>query len=186
MATEFLNAVEYVLRWEGGLKEAEAGDPGGITNHGISMRFLRSLPETSLRKYGVFVPVTEQTIRELTIDQARAMYQGEFWEHARFGEIRDDIVGCYVFDMAINMGIGQAIKLVQRSLWAMTFSRHGLKDDGVLGEFTLSRLNIIIPDIVMPVLAATRAGFYTMLVALDSRKEGELNGWLNRCYKIIA
>ncbi len=136
------------------------------------------------RKYGIFEPIDDKTIRDLTKEQAVFIYRCEFWEHARFAEITDQLVCNYIFDMAVNMGFVQAFKIVQRSIWALSFSRKYIVDDGILGDRTLERLNIILPDLVMPVLVANRAAFYRLLVEKRPKDRSNLDGWLNRCYRI--
>src|ERR1700733_3263186 len=58
--TDFECALNYVLDREGGLVE-NADDPGGITNFGISYRFLKSLATEKLALYGIYEEVSEQT-----------------------------------------------------------------------------------------------------------------------------
>ena len=45
----FDSCVQYVLRHEGGLSQDKA-DPGGITNFGISLRFLREVDADTLKR----------------------------------------------------------------------------------------------------------------------------------------
>lgn len=42
MRDNFTLAHTFTARWEGGLSDHEA-DPGGITNHGISLRWVTDL-----------------------------------------------------------------------------------------------------------------------------------------------
>jgi len=181
--SNFEDAVEYVLNREDGYVDSP-NDSGGATNFGISLRFLRSLTEENQRRYGIFEPINEQTIKDLSVEQAQCIYKGEFWEHARFAAIRDQLVCNYVFDMAVNCGIAQSIKIVQRSLWALSYSRKFLADDGILGDHTLKRLNIILPDMLLPVLVASRASYYRLLAEIRPKDKENLEGWLNRAYRI--
>ena len=65
---DFEQAINFVLKNEGGLEE-NPNDPGGITNHGISLRFLKSIkPDAS-----------EEDIRNLTVNQAKTIYYDHFW-----------------------------------------------------------------------------------------------------------
>ena len=181
--SEFADAISYVLEREGNLSENLA-DSGGTTNYGISLRFLRALSEEKQRKYGIFEPITEQTIRELTQDQAKFIYRGEFWDASRFSDIRSQLVCDYLFDTCVNCGIHAGIKILQRSLWALMFSRAYISDDGILGDFTLERTNLILPDLIMPVLVASRAAYYHLLAEINPKNKEFLEGWLNRAYKI--
>lgn len=181
--SNFEDSVAYVLAREGGYIESPS-DTGGTTNYGISLRFLRQLPEENTRKYGIFEPINEKTIKELTIEQAHCIYKGQFWSAARFADIHYQSVCNYVFDMAVNCGIPQSIKIVQRSLWALLYSRQIIVDDGILGDNTLNSLNFSYPDFVLPVLIASRASFYRLLVEKNPKQKVNLDGWLNRAYWI--
>lgn len=176
-------AVEYVLDREQGFVDSPT-DSGGATNFGISLRFLRELSTESLRKYGIFEPITAETIRNLTRDQAKVIYEKEFWDSARFFDIRGQLLCNYIFDMAVNLGLSQAIKIVQRSLWALSFSRVQLADDGLLGDHTLDRLNLLTQTTILPVIVASRAAFYRLLVEIKPKDKEYLEGWLTRCYKV--
>lgn len=181
--SDFNAAVDFVLENEGGLAQ-NPNDAGGITNFGVSLRFLREVIPENLRRYGIFDPVTDTTIRDLTLDQAKFIYRGEFWDHAPFEKIKNQRVCNYIFDMAINMGIADGVKIVQRSLWAVFFNQGIVKDDGALGEQTLIRLNFFEHDEILPVLVASRASFYRLLVEIRPKDKENLNGWLKRCYRI--
>lgn len=178
----FEPAVEFVLRHEGGLSE-NPHDSGGITNGGISLRFLREVKEESLRRYGIFIPVTEQTIRDLTLDQIRLIYKGEFWEGNYFEEIESQTLCDYMFDMVIHHGLGTAIKLIQRATWAATFTRNYIKDDGIIGPKTVGALNLFGEEL-LPIMVAMRADFCRVIVANRPKDEVFLDGWLNRCYDL--
>jgi len=181
--SDFDGAIEFLLENEGGLIE-DPNDAGGITNFGISLRFVRDLAPEKLRRYGIFDPVNDVTIRMLTLDQAKFIYRGEFWYVVDFEKIKYQSVCNYIFDMACNMGISQSIKIVQRSLWAVFFNRGVAKDDGILGNDTLIRLNLLEPKEILTVLAASRASFCRLLAERYPKQKKFLNGWLDRCYKI--
>jgi lysozyme family protein len=87
-------------------------DPGGETKYGISRR---SYPR--------------ENISEMTIERARVIYERDFWTAAKCDEMPDKLAA-EVFDAAVNSGIAQASRWLQRSL--------GVADDGVIGPVTLS------------------------------------------------
>lgn len=176
-------AFDYVLKNEGGLS-TNPNDAGGITNHGISLRFLRHLETRSLRDYQIFDdPVDDETIKNLTIDQAADIYHGEFWSKARFGEIESQRVCNYLFDAAVNMGIAPAIKCVQRAIWSWYHNRHDFVSDGILGNETLHLINSASPEPLLAALRSERAGKYRVIAVSNANQEPNLDGWLNRAYK---
>lgn len=180
--SEFEPAVLHVLEQEGGLV-AHPECAGAITNFGISLRFLREVPAERLRRYGIFEPVTEQTINGLVVEQAKFIYQGEFWDGNNFEAIGVQRVCNYVFDMCVNMGTAQGIKLVQRTLCAAAIERGILKDDGILGERTMSMINHYGASL-LPFLVLSRLDFYILITELHPKEKVNLNGWTNRCFNI--
>ncbi len=167
---EFQAAVSYVLANEGGLEE-NPHDPGGITNHGISYRFLSAIRPTA----------TEQDIRDLTFNQAIAIYREQFWAHAPYSQIINQNVANYLFDTHVNCGLNIAVKIIQRAIWAIVKQQKPV-DDGILGNITLDQINHG-GFMLMPPFRAERAGYYRLIVALDESKRQFLEGWLNRTYK---
>jgi lysozyme family protein len=106
----FDRAVELVLKWEGGYVN-DPRDPGGETNFGISKR---SYPA--------------EDVRALTRERAIALYHRDYWQPIQ-GDALPPMLALAVFDAAVNMGVGTAIRLLQRTL--------GVPVDGVIGPQTL-------------------------------------------------
>jgi lysozyme family protein len=172
------SALDYVLKNEGGLNEkTAAADPGGLTNYGISLRFLRTVQPEALKKYGIFDdPVNEQTIRELTLDVVKRIYEGEFWLPNRLNEILSQSLADYVFDCIVNHGATLGIKFLQRAVWAVD-GYQAIKDDGVIGSRTLHAVNICEAPAILAAMRSERAGW---IRAENNQTFNE--GWLRRAY----
>lgn len=175
-------AVAYILKNEGLLSE-NPHDKGGITKYGISLRLLKSLDPDILKQAGIFdLTIDEDTIRHLTLDQAKAIYRLVFWDVAPFARINNQAICNYVFDIAVNMGISPAIKCVQRALWAKFKDRHVVLEDGILGNHTLSLLSTCDLNFIS-IVRSERAGEYRLIAQNDPIQTSNLNGWLNRAYE---
>lgn len=70
-------------------------------------------------------------IKNLTIGQARELYERDYWRRARCHEMPPE-VGFAVFDSAINQGAGAAVRMLQDALDVTT--------DGVIGPKTLAAI----------------------------------------------
>lgn len=176
----FSPALEIVLKNEGGLKET-LGDPGGITNFGISLRFLKELMNPG--RYGIHDPeINAETIKNLTVTQAGAIYQGEFWHAAPFEQIQDQDVANYMFDMAVNFGIAPAIKCCQRAIWAVWNHYMVTPDDGILGHDTLMWIERCKPYVLIAAMRSERAGEYRLIEQKHPDQSTDLKGWLIRAY----
>ena len=90
-------------------------DPGGETKFGISKR---SYPHLD--------------IHSLTLADAKTIYKRDFWYRAQCDKMPPELA-FNVFDAAVNSGIGQAIRWLQRAV--------GVADDGVVGPLTLASIN---------------------------------------------
>jgi lysozyme family protein len=90
----------------------DKNDPGGATKFGISQR---SYPNVD--------------IKNLTIDQAKAILRADYWD-AVCGDELPDPLSHLVFDAAVNQGVHVAKCLMQEAL--------GVKVDGVIGKVTLA------------------------------------------------
>lgn len=107
----FDQAFTRLLGHEGGYTFNQA-DPGGETNWGISKR---SYPDLD--------------IKSLTQDQAKSIYQHDYWQPCHIELLPDDLQ-FDMFDAAVNSGRVQATKWLQMAL--------NVEPDGVIGPKTLA------------------------------------------------
>lgn len=196
----FPTAVQHVLKMEGGLVDHKH-DPGGITNYGISLRFLSKLPdadgdgflEGDVDRDG---DVDADDIKVMSPAQAKQYYKDNWWDKYKYINIEEEALAIKILDMSVNMGGRQAHKLVQRACRA---AGPALVDDGVLGAKSFEAINLVDPIPLLASIRSAQAGFYYALVMRNSalRKAGAkkpngkeyedfsvfLKGWLNRAYK---
>lgn len=179
---DFESAVNFVLKNEGLLNE-NPKDKGGLTKYGISLRFLKTLSADDLKKCGIEIEVSEDTIRNLTINQAKQLYYFQFWLHAPFSQILYQEHANYLFDMAVNLGIAPAIKCIQRACWAVMKKWELLHDDGILGSNTLAAIEKC-GFLLLPALRAERGNYYRNIVNRDPEQMEFLKGWYDRTYNV--
>jgi lysozyme family protein len=128
--------IDRVLSHEGGYVN-DPRDPGGETKFGISKRAYPQLD-----------------IKNLTRAQAIEVYRRDYWARMR-GDDLPPGVAFQVFDSAVNHGIGQAIRWLQRAA--------GVADDGVVGPVTIAAVKRLDPADVVLAFNAERLEFYTKL-----------------------
>jgi lysozyme family protein len=141
----FEKSVKHVLDHEGGYVN-HPSDPGGETKYGISKR---SYPNFD--------------IRNLTLDQAKMIYKKDYWDKIKGDQLPDD-VAFILFDMAVNLGIFQAVKLLQKAVDTV--------QDGILGPMTIKAIKEDTPA----KLTFERIMFYSSLA--NFKVFGR--GWTNR------
>jgi lysozyme family protein len=175
--SNFDDAINYVLKWEGGLED-NPSDPGGITNMGISLKFLLGCGS----KYCGDDDISRLAlIKNMTPFMAKKIYQEQFWLPI-YDNITCQDVATYIFDMNVNMGEKESTEMAQRALWdSFPSKRAQIIVDGIFGVVTLSLINQAGLNI-MPPLRAERAGFYRWLTDHEGEGDMFLNGWLDRTY----
>lgn len=161
----FARAMDFVLRFEGGFVDHPA-DPGGATNHGISLRFAKSKGRlVDLDRDG---DVDADDIRLVTKEFASAIYRDCFWDTVQ-GHGLPPAVAVVAFDAAINCGPGRAIRWMQGAV--------GASQDGVLGPRTRLAINRAIPG---PVVAEMLTQRFVHHANLPTWRNFGL-GWARRC-----
>ena len=160
-SSKFLKAFDYLMYHEGGYVE-DPQDAGGETCYGISKR---SYPHLD--------------IKNLTRDQARQIYFVDFWMKAKCEQINDENIAIKLFDLAVNMGIPQAVKLIQRALRA---NRTRVLEDGIIGSVTLAAINKADPTDLLAALKSESAGYYRLIAQANPSQQKFIEGWLNRAY----
>lgn len=142
-------AFERVIGHEGGYVD-HPDDPGGATNWGITERVAREHGYTG-------------SMRLLTREQAREIYRIGYWQRAQADQY-DPAIGFQLFDAAVNHGIGNAIRMLQRAV--------GVADDGQVGPVTVAAVRAHDPADVIVRFNAERLDFYTRLSTWPSFGRG--------------
>jgi lysozyme family protein len=99
-----------------------------------------------------------------------------------FDKIMNGMLGKYIFDMTVNHGMVQAVKIAQRACCSAQKTKDFIPDDGLFGPKTLQAINQA-SFMLIPALISERTGFMRLLVAVDPKLNVFLSGWLERCYK---
>ncbi|GHU14714.1 hypothetical protein FACS189449_11770 [Alphaproteobacteria bacterium] len=137
-------------------------DAGGETKFGISKR---SYPHLDIKK--------------LTQDQARQIYFVDFWLKGKCEQIEDENILIKFFDLCVNTGIAQAVKLIQRALLSTGIS---VTEDGIIGKITLKAINNADSTDLLAALKSEAAGYYRLIANISPWQQRFITGWLNRAY----
>lgn len=114
-------ALARVLAHEGGYVN-HPSDPGGPTNHGIT-----------LAEYAAFKgrKVTAADVRAMPLTDAKAIYRAKYWARLRGDDLPAGL-DYAVFDYGVNSGTARAAKVLQRVC--------GIADDGKLTEAVIAKV----------------------------------------------
>lgn len=148
----FDKAFEVLLGHEGRYS-FDTRDPGGETNWGISKR---SYPHLD--------------IKALTQADAKALYKRDYWDKGQCDRLAPGLAFDF-FDAAVNSGIGQASRFLQRAV--------GMADDGHIGPLTMAAIQRLEPEVIQARMNGHRLEFMTKLSTFEVFGKG----WTRRIAK---
>ena len=175
-----------ILAREGGYVN-DPDDPGGATNHGVTVHTMRRLG-LDLNGDG---KVDAQDVRVLTAEKALQIFVDEYFHKPGLGALPGPLQAS-VFDMYVNAG-NNAIKVLQRLLNQM---RIAVAVDGALGPLTIAatmQAMAAAPDHFVDAYGIARRNYYYRLAdgraasrKYARRRDGGKGGWIARAEKFIA
>lgn len=173
----FETAVAVILKHEGGLSN-NPNDPGGITNFGISLRWLKSAG-LDINCDGV---IDAKDIEIINSTEADKLYYKYWWTPNHYEAINNLDVAIKLFDMAVNMGNQTSTKIAQNAV--NSFIEIPIVVDGILGSATFSAINGLTNEdkgcVLLHKIRVLQINHYQSIVATHPVLRGFLNGWINR------
>jgi len=162
--------IDDLLKREGGYVD-HPHDRGGPTHYGITMPTLREWRGR---------PVTVQDIKDLPVEEARAIYRRNYVERPGFDQIEDGALKALLVDCGVHHGITRA------RLWVRTLQKlGGLKADGVIGPVTVAAITKAGPDLVRRELLRLRGHFVAGILQRDPKQRVFAAGWLRRLLEFL-
>lgn len=173
---------EEIVAREGGYVN-DPDDPGGATNHGVTIATLRRLG-LDLTGDG---RVSTADVRALTRDQAVEIFIDHYWRKPGIDRLPEDLQPG-VFDMHVNAG-ANAVRILQRLL---TRLGRPCADDGIIGPRTVAAAFAAGPGLAEAYALARRDYYYALADARPAsrkyarRRDGGKGGWITRAEEFIA
>lgn len=155
-------ALKFTLRWEGGYVDHPA-DPGGATNKGVT----KNVYDTYRRNKGLVL----NDVRKITDAEVHDIYEHGYWERAKCPILAVDL-DTVQFDTATNMGVGRAVKFMQKAT--------GCVADGAWGPNTAAAVAGCDPGKTLMAYCDAREAFYQGLVRRRPKMKVFMKGWMNR------
>tara|TARA_R110000744_G_scaffold217238_9_gene336001 strand:- start:6815 stop:7291 length:477 start_codon:yes stop_codon:yes gene_type:complete len=151
----FSEAIVTILKHEGGYVNDKV-DPGGETKYGISKK---SFPQYD--------------IKNLSIEDAKDIYRRHFWDTSKSEKIKAELRLDY-FDMCVNMGQGNAVKILQKTVNNSPGEK--ISVDGRIGPMTIEASN----RVSVKRLRSFRVLYYAKLIMKKPTLEKYWYGWFKR------
>ncbi len=180
--SNFPIAHKFTAQWEGGLSDHPA-DRGGLTAYGASVKFVKGIANTQpgrdfLHQIGVRLPVTPESMRQITPDQVASMFKYKVWSPLGLDAIPLRSAIC-LYDMAVNSGTSASVRTAQRGYNRCVLHGVKLAEDGILGPLTRKALSQD-TDAVIKAMLDMRVAFVEAIARNDESQHAFLQGWLNR------
>lgn len=161
MDNNFDKSFALVLKSEGGYVN-NPKDPGGETMMGVT----KSAWSTWLKR-----TIMPGEMAKLTVADITPFYKALYWDKAYCNQLPAG-VDYMAFDAAVNMGVGQSIRLLQKSL--------GCVPDGVIGRNTMTAINNAKSADLVDKYSAQKEMFYRSLALFSTFGKG----WLSRVAQV--
>ena len=166
-------------RFEGSGYTNHPADRGGPTRWGITAKV-----------YGEYLgkPVTPDQVKAMPWAHALIIYRERYWRGANIDRLPEALQPV-IFDMAVNMGPGTAVRLLQHALGDLGRPIIG---DGIIGKITAGIASRAVADLgakrVVDAVCDQRREYYQHIITNDPSQSVFRNGWLSRCesYRLPA
>ncbi len=166
---DFNIALPITLQFEGGYVHNPA-DPGGETNHGITMNVFQYTAHPLLG-----LEPCSDNLKKLTAAQAGIIYRKIYWDKIFGDQLPHQPLANIVFDFYVNSGT-HATCLLQKVLNQME-CKPTIVVDGKVGQGTLNAIAALAHDDVYTNYRKGRIAYYQ---SLGAQYPMFLNGWLHR------
>jgi lysozyme family protein len=176
---DFSQAFAKTMSNEGGYSN-NSNDRGGETYCGISRVNFPDWPGWSyLDRFPSpgSAPENLASVPQLQA-QLQAFYRSQFWNQIYGDQMGNQSIANKLFDMAVNMGVGQAVKILQEAI--VVVSGRSLVVDGRIGPMTIAAMATIQPTTLLNAIRIDHGNFYLDLIRKDPSQRVFVNGWLIR------
>lgn len=152
----------FTLQQEGGFVDNPA-DPGGATNHGITIATLEAY------QHGA----TIEMLKSISPDLVSAIYRRDYWTVMGAGNLPDG-VNLMVFDFGVNAGPARSVGFLQIVA--------GVKRDGLDGALTQAAIAKMSPIDVIAKLSGLQRAYYQALPGFNTFGDG----WIARTERRVT
>jgi lysozyme family protein len=165
MQTNFETAFSCVIKSEGGYVN-DPHDAGGETNLGVTKAAWAAYLGRA---------VQDGEMKLLTVDTVKPFYKKMYWDKMHCDDLPKGL-DYAAFDFAVNAGVGQSSKFIQRCV--------GVKDDGSIGPATMAAVAKADSRMLLLSFTNQKVTFYRGLAEKNTTQEKFLKGWLARATEV--
>ncbi len=186
--SQFELAIPLLLKHEGDLVN-DPSDPGGVTNRGISFRYLSLLIKQDSSRLSKFdlnenKVIDPEDIRQISEQEIIELYRKEWWEKYSYGKIDNQSLATKLLDLSVNIGPYVSAELLQRACCQLA-GHACVEVDGILGYKTyhyINQLTFSRQHQLLLIFCDLASEHYRSLIKKRPDFQKYLNGWLKRVY----
>jgi len=175
MTPAFNFAFKYLLGDEGTKFTMTAGDTGGATKFGVTLKMYQAF----LKR-----PVDLSEIMNLSQFQAQVFYWEEYWKKLSLDRLTSQGIAVAIFDTGVLYGPGTAAVLAQKTINKL--SGAVLKSDGILGDSSIGLLNGLKTKDFLSTYKDLILNRIDTVIAANPCDEKFRKGWANRADKLSS
>ena len=171
-------AITLLLVHEGGYVNNPV-DPGGPTNYGISLRFLRNQKGFNGDIDGDG-DIDADDVKGLTVADVTKIYSNEFWYKYGFEKLENQRLANMVFGLSVNLGPKNAIYLLQKAVNRFLKPKTVFIPNGIFDEKLIETSNKLE---IGPIIFSYKYevnNYYRELTRKNKNLGRFINGWLKR------
>lgn len=171
MVDEFSRSLQKVLVHEGGFSD-DPKDPGGATMKGVTQRVYD--------EYRRSLTLEPLPVKNISGTELQAIYRRKYWDEIKGSKLAPG-VSYVVFDGAVNSGVAQSVKWLQRALQSLGLYQGSV--DGVIGPGTLlAASGVFDNDALIAAIIDRRRAFLKALKTFNTFGKG----WMSRIAGVLA
>jgi len=171
--TEFKISFQKTLTHEGGYSN-DPDDQGGETYKGISRTSHSGWLGWSIIDNYKDKPDFPMVLEKDVVLQkdVEIFYWTNFWLPIKAYQIQNQTTADSIFDFAVNAGIKTSVRIMQSIV--------GTKEDGIVGEQTLNKLNSLDFGYFQPAFTVAKISHYIAIIKKRPTNKKYLYGWIIR------
>lgn len=129
-ASNYNNAFDTLMKYEGNVYHNNPKDPGGPTKYGWTLRSYKATVNKN---------ATINTIKNLTVDDAKQLYKKYWWNKYGASKINDKELSSMLFLAQVNMGPRKPNSVLQDTV--NDLCDYDMPLDGILGNTSIKLIN---------------------------------------------
>lgn len=172
--SKFLHALKHTF-WNEGIRDGKTGyvnhpkDPGGETNWGITKK--------TAKAWG-----WEGSMKDIPEPLVQRIYKKGYWEPCKCDKINNPQIATKLFDTAVNVGIRNAVKILQRSVNVWADKKYKLKVDGKIGQLTIISITKTPQNDLLREMSYQQNRYYDKITKLKPWLKAFIKGWRRRAW----